>query len=393
MAENNWITNFIDWIDSGSVTDAPLIYQEVSALMILSCIVNRNIFVNFGHRHIYPSLWCVLLGKSGMFRKSTMIDLVSKFVLAIKPDFVMEQESSSEYFATTLAEKSKVLFVQDEFISLLDSFKKEYSSLTKRLLVELYDREIPWSRGTMGGGKVEIIDPFVNIITGTTPAWLQQAISESDIKGGFLPRFLLIYANEKERNIQFPGFGNEKVKNNLIEGLDMLSKITYQAQLSKEAEEIYVQFSHYLDKITKEKGDIIGSFNSRLCIYSLKLALLYHVSDLERIADEVISEEDMQKGVSFAKRVCATQEKILSNLAFSPYQIKRQRILDILEFSGKEGMQYSVLLRKLQMPTRELMVIIESLQIEEVVTMQQKKGAGKKPSNWLCLSEHLPKEE
>lgn len=390
--KNNWISSFKNWAEE--TTDAPDLFLETSALMILSAIINRNIFITFSHDKIYPSLWILLIAKSTTYRKTTCIKLVNKFIRCVKPDMIVEQEASSEYFVDVLAEKERVTLIQDEFIGFMNSLNKEYASSIKKLLIELFDNEMPWSRGTRGGGQVEINNPFINLLSGVTPAGFQNSIKEPDVKTGFLSRWLMVYAKKKERSIRgIPSFGNEKKRESLVETLDMISKITYQARLSEEAIECFSDFQEHLEREASKKGDVVGSFNSRLIIYSLKLALLYHVSDIERVVDEVISVEDMQQSVDFAKKISEGQEYVLSNLAFSPYQLKRQKVLDLLEFADKEGIMYSDLLRKLQMPTKELMVIVDSLQIEEVVVMQQKKGIGKKPGNWLCLAEHKPKED
>ncbi len=383
---NDWLSSYKNWIISGNITDACEMFLESSALMILSTVVNRNVFLTYGNDRIFPSLWILLIGRSGETRKSTCIRLANRFVVYIKPNMVMEQAASDEYFRETLAEKGRAIIIQDEFISFLDSLKKEYSSLTKKLLTELFDRDMSWSSGTKGQGRIVINDPFINIVSATSPAWLQEAISESDIKGGFLPRFMMVFAEKKEREIDgIPGYGDEKRKKGLIEGLDMISKITYQAQLSNEAGVVYKEFQQYLKKETKEKGDVIGSFNARLDIYSLKLALLYHVSDLDRIADETISVDDMQKGVDFASRVCASQEKILSNLAFSQYQVKRQKVLDIIEFCGEEGIMHSKLMRKIQVDKSEFRKIIDSLLEEESIFYTDEESSGKKPGRWYKL--------
>ncbi len=383
----NWISEWKQWLVDGQITDAPDIYLEASALAILSTIVNRGVFVRFGHRRLYPQMYLILVGKSSLFRKSTCLDLASKFVTAVKPEMILEQAFSSEYFIQSVAEKKRGVIFVDEFITLLDVLKREYSSEVKRLIVELFDREMPWSRGTLGGGQTIISDPFLNIISATTPSWLQEAISEGDIKGGMIPRFVMVLATHKDRIIKFPGQGRSDIEKQLVEELYEISLQNRELYLSDTAKELFTAHVDFLEHETTIKGDIFGAFYARLVSYLLKFATLYHMSNTDNKGCE-ISGESMTKAIAFAKRVAESQEKTVMNLAWSSYQIKRQQVMEILESAGMRGIMYSNLLRKVTLPTQELMRVLESLSAEETVIMSTRESAGSKPGTWVVLKEY-----
>lgn len=383
MAEGyDFVESFKAWIIEGQITDAPSIFLESAALMIMSLATRRNIYFDFGNKKFYPNFWMLIVAKSALFRKSTVLNIISEFTHKIDPDLILPQEFSSESFSLTLSEYPQGVLLIDEFITLLKSMNKEYSSNVKQMMTELFDRDMPWTRRTIGGGIVEIRNPFLNIFAATTPAWFQKAIGEDDIQGGFIPRFLLIPAWKKERQIDFPNPGDPEKLKDLESYIKELSRINYGSVFSPKAKEVWNVYSRKMEGMMKVKGDIVSSFLSRLVIYVLKVAMLYHISDATTVSKNEIGEAPVERAIKYIELIRLGEEKILDNLAFNTYQIKRQKVLDTLEWAGEEGIMWSNLLKKMRMPSNELHSVLSDLEQEETVESTMRGAATGKQGKW-----------
>ena len=85
---------FIDWWveETAKVTDAPLVFLELSALSLVSICVGRSIHIMHGNRALYPNIWVALIGPSGEGRKSTCMELVESALDQITIDTAVRGE-------------------------------------------------------------------------------------------------------------------------------------------------------------------------------------------------------------------------------------------------------------------------------------------------------------
>ena len=73
-----FIDEFPDYCET--LTDAPRIYKEESAIDILSSVIGRRIYLQWGEDKIYPNIYKIYIGKSTSYRKSTMQKIQKRFV-------------------------------------------------------------------------------------------------------------------------------------------------------------------------------------------------------------------------------------------------------------------------------------------------------------------------
>ncbi|HOM26567.1 MAG TPA: DUF3987 domain-containing protein [bacterium] len=365
-------------IEKKKVTDAPEIFLEISALMILSITIKRKLFVQWGHKKIFPNLWAILIAKSTLYRKSTVLDLTKSF---IDQEDIFPHEYSSELLIKEIAFKRQGIFIMDEIISPLKLWEKEYAVGVKSLLVSLYDCESEYKRKTLQY-TYEIKMPFINIFAGSTPAWIQKSIKEEDLTSGFLPRFLLIYVYEK-KNISYPYPGEfEENSQKIIRDCISLLKEKYKDKeeqklgLSTPAKKILADYADLMNKRILEQGNGLSIFYSRLLIYVLKFSILYFISNSRNIGKNTIDKYSVKRAVNLIENIRKRTEKLLESLSFSKYQVIRNKVINILEEQGE--IKYSDLLRKIKIKTRELREILETLEDEELIETL-KEPDGRKP--------------
>jgi hypothetical protein len=86
-----------------------------------------------------------------------------------------------------------------EFGNLLNPQDKEMVDM----LVNLWDGK-GFRKVTKHSGSDDVVNPWINIIACTTPAWIAGNFPEYMIGGGFTSRCVFVYADKKERYVAYP---------------------------------------------------------------------------------------------------------------------------------------------------------------------------------------------
>lgn len=377
----DFIKEFKNWIIKGKITDAPDVFLESVAYQILSSYCQRNLYVQWGHKKIYANLWILLIAKSSLYRKSTSIDLVRKF---IPEEFILPNEYSSELLLKEISIKQKGIFLIDELLSTMRLWEKDYAISAKSNLVSLFDCETSIRRKTMSY-VVEITNPYISIFAGSTPVWIKEAIKEEDLASGFLPRFLLVYYwGHKERNFPLPSEGDKKKLLQIEDFLKRLTEFLNKAKASSlltgekkmefttQAKREIQKYFTFIENLIVKEGNGLAPFYTRLLTYVIKLCILNFLSNDKNWNKKETSEmlgkplsihqKEVVRSIKFIEDIRKRTEKLLSSLAFSKYQVLRGKILELLEM--RERISYSELLRKLKIKTRELKEILDTLNDE-----------------------------
>ena len=75
---------------------------------------------------------------------------------------------------------------------------RPYNLGGKALITEWYDKDDDFRRDTKASGTYYIYKPRLSILAASTVQWLTQNCQESDLMGGFLPRWLFFHETKKD---------------------------------------------------------------------------------------------------------------------------------------------------------------------------------------------------
>jgi len=109
------------------------------------------------------------------------------------------------------------------------------------VLVDLWDgQKGPWRRSLKTKEDTLIINPWINVIGATTPAWLTKNFDEVMIGGGLTSRIVFIYGAEKARYIAYPARNITKSKyedtrKRLISDLQIIAQLIGPYEVTDEA--------------------------------------------------------------------------------------------------------------------------------------------------------------
>lgn len=220
MSES-FIKNYLQFTSDSEV---PVCFNRWAAIAGLSIILERNVWVPFGHSNIYPNQYLMLMGSAGT-RKSTAIKLIKHILIGAGYSAISAERTSKEKFLSDLAGDADdntnaddilernlfgsggeagvhpMAIMADEANDFFGSGNLEFLSI----LGSLWDWQgVPYQNRIKTGKSVSISDPTINIFAGNTPTGFATAFPPEILGQGFFSRLLLVYSEPNGKRIAFP---------------------------------------------------------------------------------------------------------------------------------------------------------------------------------------------
>jgi hypothetical protein len=301
------------------LTDAPEIYHEFSALNLLSLAVGRTP-INVTPRQLYPNIWTILIGVSGISRKSTALCLAD----SILPDDYqsLPNDFTPESLQECLSKQSQGLIIKEEIGGFLNSIKRrDFMVGTPDLLCQLYNCPSKY-RKTLRSIDFRLADVCFNIMAATTPSRFLQTVEPADFDSGFLSRFLIIYGR---KSFSMPRRSWAHTDNERLNRCRTLWKQIFDAfhtslhefEFDSEAMEWAdlwqtMKEEEALNISDPKEADLKGAIITRLSDYVLKLSALYEVDNIsENIVRKLVEPHILISSASVEK-ACSTIDNLLT---------------------------------------------------------------------------------
>jgi hypothetical protein len=214
----------------------------------------------------------------------------------------------------------------------------------KETLTHLYDCPAEWEKATVTNGVYYIYRPCLSILGASTVNWLQDNLSESDIQGGFLPRWLFFNAKAKDYIMSIPDEPDSGQQELAFEAARRLSKIRGTVRLDDdEATDMYWSWRQ---RIEKQGDPMLLSWANRLGTYALKVAMIFEASVTEGETVSTISLGSMKASVTLIDYLMSDLKGILQDMAFDTNGQNLLKVKDYIRHAGKDGIAHSTALKK-----------------------------------------------
>lgn len=383
--DDSWLGGYVNY--ARTLTDAPLAFHVGAGLVALAGAVGSSVAWKGGGRENWPNLYALLLAPSGLYRKSTSVDLACSFLERAAPGRVMDNEFSPERFIKNLAEHPNAVLKEAEFSSLLERMKANYMSGLKQRLTELYDCVPRYSRHISGdsagpqGQRLVIDRPALSIVAASTTDWLVSSITELDLRSGFIPRFLLIPAAQKEAE---PEGGYWAHPDTYAEGL-LLRELAQRAHRPYgvvEFRDVRDQLIGWSNTMTRriERGEFaeeLSGMYSRISHHLGKLCALLAVSELPAAGEYRVSRDMAERSCALLEWVIEGSERTFEqHLVFSKFERQAQKLLAYVSAHGGE-VNKSQLLKNLHLPAREMDQLLGTLRERGEVDTESRPSGGR----------------
>lgn len=390
IIEQIGLTGFLaDYISfASSLTDAPLEFHLGAGLTALSTVCgSRIVYPGYGGRRQWANLYTLLIAPSGLYRKSTSVGIAEDLLKSVNEDIVLIGEQSREKFLSLLKANPNVLYPISEFAAILSMWNRDYSQGFREIVVDLFDCRQKYIRQTVTGeGKIVIEKPALNILAASTLDWLKEKLTEGDLRGGLMGRFLIIPGGSKTEDPGLRVGSDGKKRGELVRFLTGVHNIdSAWVDITGVLDDYNLWVREAEHEMEKEYNPEILGFQSRLASHVLKLAVLLCVSgEPEPQKKYVLAGTDLNKAEILGKwLIMQAVELATTGFIKSKTEANVQKLLRYSSRNG--GIKRSEVLKQMHLNSRELDAIVLTAAERGEITIEREVGKTKPLTYYIAV--------
>jgi hypothetical protein len=279
-----------DFLEATDESESPKAFFYWSFLAAVAGVVNNKIYLERYFYKLYPNIYVLLFGKSGL-RKGVPVNLAKRFVQVVNNTRVISGRISIQALLTELGKtysrpdgkppiSDAIGFVSaSEFAS---SMVEDDQALT--ILTDLYDGHYntEWKNILKSTGTDKLKNVNLTLLGGINSPHFNQAVSISNIQGGFIGRTFIIYETKRNRInslIQRPLMSIDEIVERFSELFFQMAALHGDMLWTAGGKEFYNEWYNEYVKMDLESEDETGTV-MRLGDHVLKVAMLLAVTEL-----------------------------------------------------------------------------------------------------------------
>lgn len=345
---------FPDWIEAFEAYtrfgEAPSKMYRWCATSAIAGALRRKVWLDQVYFRWYCNEYIILVAPPGIVSKSTTVEIAMSLLRRVEgikfgPDVITWQAlvksfaGAGEKFSLpdgTELEMSPLTIASSEFGNLMAPGDREMVDL----LVSLWDgREGAFRKETKGSGNDEVINPWINMIACTTPAWISGNFPEYMIGGGFMSRCIFVYAEEKRNYVAYPGMAVAgidiaKMEADLIQDLTQIAALSGEFGMTQEAVEWGTDWykRHFETKGNGLLDDSrFGGYVARKQTHLHKLAMIFSAS---RSEDLIITVTDLKRAEQELTELESDLPQVFDRVGKSQDSVQADRLLEMVRVNS-----------------------------------------------------------
>lgn len=296
----SWIESFVEYTDN---LESPVAFRRWCAISTLASVLERKVYVTTS-APLYPNLYTFIVGDAGI-GKSRPINFSTTLLRQIDGIHLGATSMSMASMVDHMVEAKRTTIVPPheavEYRSLhlradeLSAFLNEYDKDLIPGLTTFYDCE-PYSQGRrVGNIRIQIKQPQLNMLVGSTPSNLLKLVPEYAWEQGFTSRIFLIFADERPIIDALDPKYKKEAPEALIHDLKLIDKMAGEFAWSDEFAKQAWQWKQlgYPPQPTHPK---LKHYNTRRFAHLLKLSM---VANIDRTADLYLDVEDFNQAMTW----------------------------------------------------------------------------------------------
>lgn len=369
-------------------TEAPIEFLLTSLLPAIGSAISIKRHLVHGTAKIYTNIWSLILGESTLTRKSTALNIGTKFVehkqanCETEEIFILSTSTSTNAFIEALKENKHSLLKTSEIKSLIESMNMNYNGDFKSKFTELFDVPISTTlhyRTHNEGKPFKIDKPIFSLAAASTVEWFTKAIKISDSTSGFLPRILICKADPTAKKIPVPPIPNEDKEKELLDQLSTLyDLVEKKVTIDNKAKGLYGDFYNRsrieMSSIGESK---LNPFIGRLVdCYCLKFAII----EVTLAGKDIIRKEEMERAIYLTEFYISQIKEIIYTVINNPVHEIKRNILKIIDEKTRVSKSE---LYDICKGTDQLNHILAHLEeVEKIEKIHERTSGSKKPTTF-----------
>lgn len=334
--EAAWTGLFAQWRDTvAPCTEAALENLWGAFLVAVGLMLGRSVWKD-SPRPLYPNFYLLLLGLTGDSRKSTVLWFAGELLRHVGEVIeILTGIVSTEGIFERLAKKeqTRALGYADEFRSLLSVARRKGTQDILPKLNSLY--YCPEREGIDRREKsTMVIRPFFSLISATAQEYVEDLLSNLEVAGGTLNRFLIISGEEQppRPDVSSPSpEAWERMAVPLRQIRDRWAASPQCMDWSPEARELWTMF--YTEWRTARKAWDATSANltARIFEHVLKVALVYSALGEEK----KISAKSLATAIAIGEWLQGNILRLFGDVGLDQFSKAEKVILEIVKAKGE----------------------------------------------------------
>lgn len=296
----NWINSFMEMTED---SEPPILFRKWTAISAIASALQRKVYLKLGISLVfYPNFYIVLVGPSAT-GKGTAMKYASDIIKEVSTIRMSAQATSLQALIRRMKDvnltdvdpingkqlyHSSMTILSNEFTVFLGYHNQELIAA----LCDWYDCHERWTYDTIKRDREEIIGVWVNLLAGTTPDALKNALPLEAIGGGLTSRIIFIMEEKKSKLVVFPSINQEIIdlQQSLIHDLSQISLMTGEFKMTKDCMGEYYTWCVEADKNPPFYDKNFDGYCGRRRSHLLALSMVCSAS---RSNDLIIESEDL----------------------------------------------------------------------------------------------------
>jgi hypothetical protein len=316
----------------GNSTEAADEFHYLGLLTVLGTAFGRKLVVHCG-RPVYPNIYAILVGPTGD-RKTTAAHLALDLVPRIAPQALLingvgSQEGLMERMATS-SDQAPTLWYVDEMAALLKKARRESSGGLIEFVTEIFHCPDFKTHATRAKA-IHLQRPTLNILAGSTPTWLEAALQEEDVLGGFVNRFVFVTGTPKPDNA-IPRRPDVQALGQLAVWISQAAQgADRELAWDTSAKVLWSDFYLEWRRHSAALGEHVGALLRRIDLYIVKFAAISAAMD----GTAAISRAHLSAAIDLGRFLAGCAYRLLGGLGESP-DCRLERLIQT-KLEGAQG--------------------------------------------------------
>ena len=375
----DWLKGYLEYT---ALSESPEVFHYWAGISTLAGAIKRRVWIEMGYFQWTPNFYITFVGPPGVVSKSTTISIGMDLLgevdsVTFGPPSCTWQALAKKFEQATELVPTDPGNIEGEMepmscltcaVSELGTFLNFTDDKMISVLIEWWDaRKTVFEHSTATSGTIKIANPWINIISATTPTWLKANAPETFIGGGLASRTIFVYGARKRHLVAYPGLVKPREelvqqRADLIHDLKEIALAYGQMQLTPEAivfGDAWYQELQWGARPLHLASDRFDGYLSRKQTHVHKLAMVLALSRHDHLWVEL---KDLQDALNIITAMEASMLHVFESVGVAPIARHVREIMSFVWTYQTQG--YTVTRQRLW---RHCMQIMSAQEFTEAV--------------------------